>query len=112
MDRIVALVACAGITGCSFLTVDELPDHPRPGQPVECTTSRVAPAIDLVPAIALDLLALAALGFAAFAHGDGELGHDADLVLEVGLAEGVVGGGYTASAIYGWRAVNRCRAAR
>lgn len=109
-----ALVAAAlvGSCGCSFVAVRRPPPAPVAREvPLECTESRVAPALDTAGAIGTPILGLTMWGLCAFAQvmqsWSSEPKHlNCDLVLGATVLSTAA---YTGSAVYGYRTTAACR---
>ena len=109
-----ALLAAALVVtwGCSFVSVRRPPPHPvAPDAPLECTQSRVAPALDTVGAIGVPILGVAFWGLCTYAASMQSWSSD-----PVNLQCGPVlwgtllsTAGYAGSAMYGYRATAGCR---
>ena len=108
--RLVA-AALVGACGCSFVAVRRPPPPAAPDVPLECTQSRVAPALDTAGAIVTPIAGLTLWGLCTFASAMQSWASDPKH-LPCGL---VLGGtalstaAYAGSAVYGYRATGDCR---
>ncbi len=101
------MLVCASLSGsgCSFVFVEGPPPPERRVGLVRCTTSSVAPVIDLV------LVAMQAFRFFQAATGDEvEYQNDMGISREIGIWSSLAFGTlYTSSAIWGFNTVSHCR---
>ena len=118
MTRALAcLAACLLGSGCSYAFMQRVPDQHQRMEWVDCTSSRLAPIVDVGGAVvtAFDVLAVEAVERGAFAGESSQSGGDDQVsvegrVFQVALIAGAAV--YTASAIYGFRSASRCEQAR
>jgi hypothetical protein len=103
-----ALVTCCG---CSFVAVRRPASSLAPGAGLECTQSRVAPALDTAGAIATPILGVAMWGICAFASAMQSWSSDPrHLDCGVVLWGTVLStAAYTGSAVYGYHVTADCR---
>lgn len=101
MKRVVASLTMLAFAGCSFLTVNG-PNMPPPGEPIDCTESRVAPFVDITLGTLFLLGGLSAFIDSRSADGRPHAGEAAAAILAVALVFG-------ASAFVGFTRVGDCR---
>ncbi len=110
-SRLVA-AALVGACGCSFIAVRRPPRPPAaPGAPLECTESRVAPALDTAGAIVTPIAGLTLWGLCTFASAMQSWSSNPKH-LSCGVVLGATAlstAAYTGSAVYGYRATADCR---
>jgi hypothetical protein len=104
--------ALVGGCGCSLIAVHRPPPSPvAPDVPLECTQSRVAPALDTAGAIGTPILGFATWGLCAFTSAMQSWSSDpkhpnCGLVLWGTVLSTAA---YTGSAVYGFRTTAECR---
>ena len=108
--RPLALAALLPLAGCSFVALGPPRASDDPAEPVRCSTSRVAPALDGVAAGALTLFSL---WVAMLSNGlcDALGGTDCGTPPEA-MAGFAAAGAYFASTGYGVHRANECQAAK
>jgi hypothetical protein len=110
-SRLVAAALVAGC-GCSLAAVRRPPPAPAPPDvPLECTQSRVAPALDTAGAIGAPILGLTTWWLCAVTSAMQSWSSDPKR-LNCGVVLGatlVSTAAYTGSAVYGYRATAECR---
>ncbi len=107
----VALIALSpGVSGCSFLFTTAPPSHAErlpPGAPLECTTSKLAPALDTTFAAAEGVRTGLALAADDSNYEDKPIGRG----LQVGVAAGLTAL-FAAAAVYGFSITGGCKDAK
>ena len=104
-----ALVCVLGlVSGCSFITVRGAPDPIPTERPVQCTESRIPPALDTVPAVVL-LGGGSLLIGEAFSQRGGGQDSPAAILFVTGVAAVLAGLPFAGSAWYGYVKTGRCR---
>lgn len=104
--------ALVGSCGCSFVAVRRPPPQPlAPDVPLECTQSRVAPALDTAGAIGTPILGLAVWGLCSFTSAMQSWSSDPKRLNCGAVVWGTVlsTAAYTGSAVYGYHATGECR---
>jgi hypothetical protein len=104
--RLAATVALIGVCGCSFIG-GIAGAYDVNDQPIHCMDSGFLPGTDMVPAVAGLVIGTLAIVSAFTSHSDG-----AAFGIVVGPPIIVIGAVYMGSAVYGFRGVNRCQAAK
>jgi hypothetical protein len=98
--------------GCSFVAVQRPPPPPvRPGAPLECTQSRIAPALDTAGAIGTPILGFAMWGLCAYTSAMQSWSSDPTRLKCGPVLWGTVlaTAAYTGSAVYGYHSTAECR---
>lgn len=109
-----ALIAAALVAacGCSFVSVRHPPPSPvAPDAPLECTQSRVAPAIDTAGAIVVPVVGLVMWGLCSYVSSMQSWSSDPGNVRCGPVLVGTIvsTAAYTGSAAYGFHATAECR---
>lgn len=105
------LVAALGLlgSGCSFAFVDAAPEHPKPGEYFDCTSTVGLPVADGVFALSNALGAATALRKSKEEYADLNDGANRDVVVGISAASAAV---FVASGIYGIVRTEQCRDAK
>ncbi|HEY6099061.1 MAG TPA: hypothetical protein VIW03_06510 [Anaeromyxobacter sp.] len=108
------LVAAALVCGCgcSFIAVHRPPPPPvAPDAPLECTQSRVAPALDTAGAVGTPIVGLVAWGLCTFTSAMQSWSSDPNPLKCGPVLWGTIlsTAAYAGSAVYGYRATADCR---
>jgi hypothetical protein len=104
MRALVAAMTLVAVTGCSFTFVRPAPRVDTGARPADCTTSRVAPIVDAVPAAAAVGGGIAAL----LADDDGADGASFQVPIAIGLF--ALATPFAISSIVGFRRTAKCNA--
>lgn len=110
--RHVAAALALACGGCSFVAVRRAPPAPlAPDAPLECTQSRVAPALDVAGAVATPVLGLTAWGVCSIVESMQSWSSDPKRLgcgafLWGGILSAAV---YTGAAVYGFHETGTCR---
>jgi hypothetical protein len=108
-------VAFVLLTGCSWVSVETVPDGLAPGPEVRCTDSRAAPVIDTVLATSFGIIGAGATAAGASQRGPADSSEVASgagkgLALPIGLGSLALALLYGASSYYGFSRTLHCRA--
>ncbi len=109
--RILAAALALGC-GCSLIAVRRPPPSPvAPDAPLECTQSRVAPALDTAGAVATPIVGFTMWGLCSFVSAMQSWSSDPTRLKCSQLLWGTVfsTAAYTGSAVYGYHATGDCR---
>ncbi|HJZ87484.1 MAG TPA: hypothetical protein VKN99_20055 [Polyangia bacterium] len=98
------LLACVLLAGCSWLTLDAVPDRAPPGQPVHCTDDSDMPTVDAVVAVGAGVLAIL---FDAIAISN----RDGPTIVAAVLLDAATPV-YIVSSLWGYRQLDRCKKLR
>ncbi len=104
--------ALVGSCGCSFIAVRRPPPPPvAPDAPLECTQSRVAPALDTAGAIGTPIVGFAIWGLCTFTSAMQSWSSDPSHLKCGQVLWGTIfsTAAYTGAAVYGYHATADCR---
>ncbi len=105
-----AILATSTLSGCSFLFVDTVPDGAEqypPDRPIECTSRRLVPILDVLVAGYQVVRTLVAVANDDSEYADAPISRGADIGFGIGFTAL-----FTSSAIYGFYETGECREAK